>query len=56
MALQLSLTCISSALILHDDEVTLRRKRTGKQKKKNPRSQMMTWALVCLTKYFCNIK
>uniref|UniRef100_A0A8C8YDM8 Uncharacterized protein n=1 Tax=Prolemur simus TaxID=1328070 RepID=A0A8C8YDM8_PROSS len=35
-------------LILHDHEETLRGK--WKQRKKNPRSLMMTWALVFLTK------
>uniref|UniRef100_A0A8C0CL36 Uncharacterized protein n=1 Tax=Balaenoptera musculus TaxID=9771 RepID=A0A8C0CL36_BALMU len=43
------LTCIYLALILHDAEVTLER-RKWKQRKKNLKSLMMTWALVSLTK------
>uniref|UniRef100_A0A8C0PIM5 Uncharacterized protein n=3 Tax=Canis lupus TaxID=9612 RepID=A0A8C0PIM5_CANLF len=43
------LVSIDSALILHDDEVTLRRRRRN-QKKKNLKRLMMTWVLVFLTK------
>uniref|UniRef100_A0A2I2ZIC8 Uncharacterized protein n=1 Tax=Gorilla gorilla gorilla TaxID=9595 RepID=A0A2I2ZIC8_GORGO len=49
MAFVSQLACIYLALIPHDDEVTLRR-RKWKQRKKNPRSLMVTWALVFLTK------
>uniref|UniRef100_A0A2K5CBD4 Uncharacterized protein n=1 Tax=Aotus nancymaae TaxID=37293 RepID=A0A2K5CBD4_AOTNA len=48
MASVSELACKYSALILHDNEVTLRR-RKWKQRKKNPRSLMMIWALVFLT-------
>uniref|UniRef100_A0A7N5JVM0 Uncharacterized protein n=1 Tax=Ailuropoda melanoleuca TaxID=9646 RepID=A0A7N5JVM0_AILME len=44
------LTSIYSALILHDDKVTLRR-RSWKQRKNTRKSLMMTRALVFLTKH-----
>uniref|UniRef100_A0A2I3TB60 Uncharacterized protein n=1 Tax=Pan troglodytes TaxID=9598 RepID=A0A2I3TB60_PANTR len=44
------LACIYSALILHDNEVTVTETRKWKQRKKNLRTLMMTWALVFLTK------
>uniref|UniRef100_A0A8D2FHZ2 Uncharacterized protein n=1 Tax=Theropithecus gelada TaxID=9565 RepID=A0A8D2FHZ2_THEGE len=41
------LACISSDLILHSDEVTVTEDNVNwKQRKKNPRGLMMTWALV----------
>uniref|UniRef100_A0A452FL96 Uncharacterized protein n=1 Tax=Capra hircus TaxID=9925 RepID=A0A452FL96_CAPHI len=43
-------TSIYSALILHEDEVTVLRSRKQKQRKKNLKSLMMTRALVFLTK------
>uniref|UniRef100_A0A8C6D143 Uncharacterized protein n=1 Tax=Moschus moschiferus TaxID=68415 RepID=A0A8C6D143_MOSMO len=41
---------IYSALTLQEDEVTVPRSRKQKQRKKNLKSPMMTWALVFLTK------
>uniref|UniRef100_A0A4X2JUY8 Uncharacterized protein n=1 Tax=Vombatus ursinus TaxID=29139 RepID=A0A4X2JUY8_VOMUR len=46
------LACTYSALILHDDQVTVTEDKINGLMKKNPRSLIMTWALVCLTKYF----
>uniref|UniRef100_A0A8C9BJT0 Uncharacterized protein n=1 Tax=Phocoena sinus TaxID=42100 RepID=A0A8C9BJT0_PHOSS len=44
-------TCIYLALILHDAEGTVcLQRRKWKQRKKNLKSLMMTWALVFLTK------
>uniref|UniRef100_A0A7N5KEE3 Uncharacterized protein n=1 Tax=Ailuropoda melanoleuca TaxID=9646 RepID=A0A7N5KEE3_AILME len=43
------LACSYSALILHNDEMTLRRK--WKQRKRNQRSLTMTGALVFLTRF-----
>uniref|UniRef100_A0A2K6T5R7 Ribosomal protein lateral stalk subunit P1 n=1 Tax=Saimiri boliviensis boliviensis TaxID=39432 RepID=A0A2K6T5R7_SAIBB len=51
MASVSELACIYSALILHDDEVTVTEEEKWKQRKKNPRSLMMIWALVFLTKH-----
>uniref|UniRef100_A0A452T8P1 Uncharacterized protein n=1 Tax=Ursus maritimus TaxID=29073 RepID=A0A452T8P1_URSMA len=44
-----SLACSYSALILHNDEMTLRRK--WKQRNRNQRSLKMTGALVFLTRF-----
>uniref|UniRef100_A0A673TGY3 Uncharacterized protein n=1 Tax=Suricata suricatta TaxID=37032 RepID=A0A673TGY3_SURSU len=47
------LISICAAPTLHYDEVMLRR-RQWEGRRKNPRSLMMTWALVFLTKpFFC---
>uniref|UniRef100_A0A8I3W237 Uncharacterized protein n=1 Tax=Callithrix jacchus TaxID=9483 RepID=A0A8I3W237_CALJA len=48
MASVSELACIYSAFILHNDEVTLRRRKC--KQRKNPRNLMITWALVFLTK------
>uniref|UniRef100_A0A8C0DN80 Uncharacterized protein n=1 Tax=Balaenoptera musculus TaxID=9771 RepID=A0A8C0DN80_BALMU len=50
MASVLELACIYSVLILHDDEVTVTEDKINKQRKKNVKNLMMTWALVFLTK------
>uniref|UniRef100_A0A8C0CDQ0 Uncharacterized protein n=1 Tax=Balaenoptera musculus TaxID=9771 RepID=A0A8C0CDQ0_BALMU len=44
------LVCIYSALILHDNEVTVTEDKICTQRKKNLKSLMMTGTLVFLTK------
>uniref|UniRef100_A0A8D2AKA6 Uncharacterized protein n=1 Tax=Sciurus vulgaris TaxID=55149 RepID=A0A8D2AKA6_SCIVU len=51
MASVSELACIYSALILHDDKVTMTEDKINALTKKNPGSLMMTWVLVFLTKF-----
>uniref|UniRef100_A0A8C7EMA8 Uncharacterized protein n=1 Tax=Neovison vison TaxID=452646 RepID=A0A8C7EMA8_NEOVI len=54
MASILELTCIYLTFILHDNEV-IQLRRKWKQRKKNLRNLMMTWALVFLPHFFCDL-